>query len=328
MPSASTTNGESALPLARGSRAPGVPSLRIRLFGGLAIERDDWPEPARLTRGAETLLAYLVLQRRRRHARDELAGTFWGDLPDPRARACLNTALWRMRQVLEAEPGARGRYIETSPAGGLRFGAAGGYWLDVAEFEQVLDAIAPLSPARLDADAIGRLAGATHLYAGDLLAGVFDDWALIERERLRARYVDAEVLLMAAHRSHGHLPQSIEAGMRALAVDPLREPVHRELMDIYCDSGQPAQAVRQYDACRRVLRGQLGIAPDQRTEALRSQLEPMNGAQSNGAAPHDLRVALDLLTRADEAVREARRRVGEALDAAVAVTPGADGDPT
>src|SRR5206468_10317646 len=129
-----------------------VPILRISLFGGLAIEREDWPAPARLARGAEVLFAYLVLQRRRSHARDELAGTFWGDLPEVRARNCLNTALWRIRQVLEAEAGSRGRYIETTPSGDLRFGADGRYWLDVAVFEAALDALLPTPPERLSAD--------------------------------------------------------------------------------------------------------------------------------------------------------------------------------
>ena len=276
----------------------------------------------RLTRGAETLVAYLVLHRRRSHARDELAGTFWGDAPEDRARSCLNTALWRTRRALEPDGRSRGRYIETTPSGDIRFGASGGYWLDVAVFEEALDTLLPVHADQLRADDLRRLASAADLYAGDLLAGVFDDWALTERERLRARYVDAQVHLMAAHRAHGDLQQSMESGQRVLTVDPLREQVHRELMALYSDSGQAAQAVRQYELCRHLLQGHLGMAPDAQTQALRSRLEAANGASSASTpSTAELTVALDLLAQAAGAVREAERRVGEALGMVGAVRP-------
>ena len=85
--------------------------------------------------------------------------------------------------MLEPEAGSRGRYIDTAPSGDLRFGANGGYWLDVAAFEDALDALLPRPPEQLGAEELGRLAVAADLYAGDLLAGVYDDWALTERER-------------------------------------------------------------------------------------------------------------------------------------------------
>jgi DNA-binding SARP family transcriptional activator len=168
---------------------------------------------------------------------------------------------------------------------------------------------------QLGGNEVRRLGAAADLYAGDLFAGFFDDWALTERERLRARYVDAQVHLMAAHRAHGNLRQSVDCGRRVLAVDPLREQVHRELMALYRDSGEPAQAVLQYERCRRLLDGQLGMAPDAQTQALRSRLEVVNGTSSNaGPSTVELRVALELLVRAGAAVREAQLRVGEALE--------------
>jgi DNA-binding SARP family transcriptional activator len=288
----------------------------------VAVRRDDWPLPARLTRGAEKLFAYLVLQRRRGHPRDELAGTFWGDMPEDRARNCLNTTLWRIRRALEPDDRSRGRYIETRPSGDIQFGPTGGFWLDVAILEEALDALLPLPAERLDDDDLRRLGAAVDLYSGDLLAGVFDDWALTERERLRALYVDAQVHLMAAHRARGNLQQSLDSGRRVLAVDPLRERVHRELMTLYRDSGQPAEAIRQYELCRHLLREQLGMAPGAQTQALRSGLGAVDGTPSGAGSPTpELRVALDLLVQAGEALQEAERRVGEALGIASASGP-------
>jgi DNA-binding SARP family transcriptional activator len=302
-----------------GRGAAGIPVLRIGLFGGLTMQREDWLVPARLTRGAEAVLAYLALHRRRAHARDELAGTFWRDVPEDRARACLNTVLWRIRRVLEPDGESRGRYIETTPSGDIRFGAAGGYWLDTEVFEETLDALLPVPPEQLGADNVGRLAAAADLYRGDLLAGVFDDWALTERERLRARYVEAQVHLMAAHRACGDLQQSLDCGRRVLVIDPLCEHVHRELMALYRDSGQSAQAVRQYELCRHLLAGQLGVAPDTRTQALRSRLDAGDETRG-GVAPSSakLKSALDLLAQGRAAINEAELRIAEALNAASA----------
>ena len=95
--------------------------LRISLFGGVEVNHPAWPSPVKLTRTVQALLAYLTLGRQRHHSRDELAGTFWGEHPDDRARSCLSTALWRLRRVLEPEGTRRGTYLQTTPAGDVWF---------------------------------------------------------------------------------------------------------------------------------------------------------------------------------------------------------------
>ena len=219
------------------------------------------------------------------------------------------------RRVVEPDAASRGRYIETAPSGDLRFGSAGGYWLDVAVFEETLDALLPQDPDQLGADDLQRLSAAGDLYGGDLLAGVFDDWALTERERLRARYLDTQVMLMRAYRAHGDVQGSLDAGRRALAVDSLDEDVHREIMGIHRDAGQSAQAVRQYDICRRLLERELGIAPDARTQNLRSRVAAVDSPSADAEpGTGDLNDLLELLHRAGDAVHAAERLVGEALE--------------
>jgi ATP/maltotriose-dependent transcriptional regulator MalT len=55
---------------------------------------------------------------------------------------------------------------------------------------------------------------------------------------------------------------------RRLALDPLHEPAHQTLMRLYAFSGRQAAALRQFDACRRVLQTELGLEPDAETLAL------------------------------------------------------------
>lgn len=294
----------------------GAPILRVRLFGGLVIERADWSAPARLSPAAETLFAHLIIERRRSHARDELAGLFWGDMPDDRARNCLNTALWRIRRVLEPDPGSRGMYVETTPSGDVRFNTTSDYWLDVAVFESVLDSILRVPTDELAADDIRRIESALDLYTGDLLGRVFDDWVLIERERLRARWLEAQVHLMRAYRARGAWQQALTYGRRVIGIDPLREEVHRELMSLYHESGEPAQAIRQYEQCREILLHEVGIGPAPATQELRARVASPDGPHAAAQLPaSELQLALDLLARTRSVLRAAERRLAAALDA-------------
>lgn len=55
---------------------------------------------------------------------------------------------------------------------------------------------------------------------------------------------------------------------RLTELDPERESLHRALMRTYLRAGERALAVRQYHACRAVLRDRLGLEPSAETQAL------------------------------------------------------------
>ena len=63
----------------------------------------------------------------------------------------------------------------------------------------------------------------------------------------------------------GALEQAVETGLRLLALDPLRESVHRMLMDLYVRQGRRTAALRQYQRCAEVLRRELGVEPEAAT---------------------------------------------------------------
>jgi len=57
-----------------------------------------------------------------------------------------------------------------------------------------------------------------------------------------------------------------------LAVDELREDVHRDLMRYFMQSGQRALALRQFEECRAALRREFAIHPMDETVALYRQI--------------------------------------------------------
>ena len=171
-------------------------ALQISLFGGVRIFHDGQPSPVKVTHTTQALLAYLLLQRHRSHCRVVLAGVLWGEHSEERARSCLSTALWRLRYALEPEGIPRGTYLVTMPTGEVGFNRESDYWLDVAVFEAQAGRVLARPVQVMEAADAVELEHALPLYAGDLLEGFYDDWALREQERLRGLYLNSLAQLM------------------------------------------------------------------------------------------------------------------------------------
>lgn len=295
-------------------------ALRISLFGTVRVAHDGCRSDVTVARALQALLAYPLLHRHRGHSREALAGLFWPDYSDERARGCLSTALWRLRRVLEPAGVSPGTYLVTSPTGEVRFNCANEYWFDVGALEEGVGRALARPLEAMDGDDARGLHDAVQLYSGDLLDGFYEDWALRERERLRLRYLDGLVRLMRYHERHEAYEEALARGQDVLRLDPLREEIHREVMRLHAKAGQRAQAVRQYEALREVLDAELGIAPLPETQALYARLvesasppeaTAMQASEPGGLpqAMRQLRVALHDFDRARERLQRAIRLV-------------------
>ncbi len=122
---------------------------------------------------------------------------------------------------------------------------------------------------------------AAALYGGEFLADTyisdrgFEEWVGLERRRLAEWRV---ACWRSCARSSGARRGSTSPSV-SVALDPLREASHRQLMQLYAEAGERSLAMRQYEICREALGSQLGVAPEAETEALRRQL------LRNSAAP-------------------------------------------
>jgi DNA-binding SARP family transcriptional activator len=243
------------------------------LFGGVRVAHHGDPTAdGKITRRVKALLAYLLLHRHRIHPREVLAGLFWGDHSEERARSCLSTALWRLRRVLEPEGTARGAYLVTTPMGEVGFNRQSDHWLDVAEFEKTVDRCLTKSVTSVEVEDPCRLEDVLQLYTGDLLDGFYDDWALRERERLRSLYLKSLARLLHHYKCQKAYEKGLACGKQILDLEPLREGIHREMMRLYRDNGQRVMAIQQYKTCCRILDEELGIAPLEETQTLYHQI--------------------------------------------------------
>ena len=243
-------------------------TLTIFLFGQVRVRHAGNTAAQPIARGLYELFAYLLLEPNRLHKREMLADLFWRERDESQARSCLSTALWRLRRVLEPPGVRRGAYLVTTGAGEVGFNWDSDYWLDVAVFEERVNPIVDLAVEQITAEQVTRLAEAVALCEGDMLDGVYSDWALPERERLNRLYLNVLHALMAYHRHHEGYNKSLRYGHQILAIDPLREEVHRAVIAMYAALGDRGQAMRQYQACCRMLSDELGVLPMDETQAL------------------------------------------------------------
>ena len=292
--------------------------LRISLFGSGHIANHDSSGERKVTRTVRALLAYLLLYRQHTHSREVLAGLFWGDHSEAQARRCLRTTLWRLRAVLEPPGIARGTYLVSTAAGQVGFNWDSDYWLDTAEFENRAGRALARPLDTMTAVDARDLEEAVRLYTGELLEGIYDDWAIRERDRLRCLYLDGLSRLMQHHERLQCYDESLACGRRILVEDPLREEIHRAMMRLYVASGQRALAVRQYEACRNILAEELDVPPMEETEALYTRIvstgtrrrppSPMIGGLANPQqVSHQIRQAVRALDETREQLQRALR---------------------
>jgi TolB-like protein/DNA-binding SARP family transcriptional activator/Tfp pilus assembly protein PilF len=225
---------------------------RVNLLGRFELRSPDGQETALGARKSVALLALVGAATGQRIARDRLATFLWDDMPDAQARGNLRQLLAATRRpapFLEADGGTIGfseGMVET----------------DLAAFE-----------AGLEQDTTAALEQAAALYRGDLLEGFslrdrnFDEWLTGERERLREHAVQLFLRLMQSAAAAGVEP-AIRWALRILAVDPIHEPAHRALMELYAAQGRHAAALRQYEQLRETLSRELGTRPEPETDAL------------------------------------------------------------
>jgi DNA-binding SARP family transcriptional activator len=72
----------------------------------------------------------------------------------------------------------------------------------------------------------------------------------------------------------GRYGEAVDAGLAAVCAEPLRESAHRVLIRTHMAEGNHAEAGRQYELCRRLLRHEVGVEPSPQLRELVSGVRP------------------------------------------------------
>ncbi len=229
-------------------------------------------QPVNLPPQPAALCAFLVLHRQRRVTREEVQAAFWPDASPARAQERLRRTLYLLRRAIAPHTDlivAEGAELAITPDAGL--------WVDYEAFEQAL-----LEAYRQDPPQRGALERAVTLYTDDLLKETYADWALLEREHARQRFLTAlRHLLTLCQRSEDWHAVTRHAHM-LLALDPFQEVAHRALMRAYAATGDRSAALRQYRQCVDILRRELDTTPLPETTQLYEAIR-----QGQGVVAHE-----------------------------------------
>ncbi|MDX6728890.1 MAG: hypothetical protein QOK49_3695 [Baekduia sp.] len=246
------------------------PARTFTLLGGLRLRRGAWDVDER-TWGRPTvarLVRYLLVAGRGEPVAEErILEALWPDRPADKARAALQVAVSRARQVLDP-PGAEGSAI--------RYGDRA-YLLELDDRDRVdserFSAVAAEALATVGSGRRGALEAAAALWTGTPLPEEeYADWAVAWREELQALLHRVLAALAEEHRAGGDELAVAAVARRLVALDPLDEGAHRMLITAHARTGRRSMALRQYLECRRLLVEGIGLEPDADTTGLQRRV--------------------------------------------------------
>lgn len=276
--------------------------LSMQLFGKAVVWRADSTRIG-IPTSLKPFLGYLCLEPGSTCHRERVVEVLWPSLPPPVGRRRLNTVVWRTRVMFDAE---RDDVLHVSRDGVIR--------LDKDRIDiDVVEAVSGFSTDPRSAAGQGvahtadLLARSARIDAQEFLVGCYHEWVVQAREELAAGVVAVLETLVAL------APTSDEAIYWAellLRRDPLREDMHRRLIRLYAEAGRRADALRQYEVCRRRLQEDLNVEPLVETallaSAIRAGVAPLDAAmQQPAAALRELRSALASCRSAVEQIERA-----------------------
>jgi DNA-binding SARP family transcriptional activator len=224
------------------------PYFLIRLMDGFAVEFRG--NQIALPLDAQRLVAFIALENRPM-SRTYVAGKLWGDASQERAFGNLRSALWRVRKevdLLTADPSSVG----LCPAAST----------DVGRIELLASRL-----GRSDHWVPGPELDHRQL-SGELLPGWYDEWTLVERERIRQLCLHSLESLAMRRLDAGRFTDALEAALTAIALEPLRESAHRVVIRIHLAEGNHWEAKRHYAYFTDLLASELGLQPSPVIEGL------------------------------------------------------------
>ncbi|MCP4540940.1 MAG: tetratricopeptide repeat protein [Chloroflexi bacterium] len=256
--------------------------LSLSLLGPFQVLLDNEPVTDFSTDKVRALLVYLAVESDRPHRRDTLAGLLWPDQPQHKARQNLRQALSYLRRTLGERSDVENKKNVTNPfllvtRQTVQFNAASDHWLDVAVFKTLVNDSTTHRHSRPKTclPCTRRMKQMAALYRGDFLdqfflsdSALFEEWAMLEREKLHRQAIDGLSHLINHYERRGNHAQARQYAWQQVELETWREEAHRHLMRLLALDGERSAALAQYETCRRALAEELSVEPTNETVTL------------------------------------------------------------
>ncbi|GLY50828.1 BTAD domain-containing putative transcriptional regulator [Lentzea sp. NBRC 102530] len=261
------------------------PGLTFTVFGTVRAWRDrteiDLGSPQqRLT------LAVLLLAEGRVVQAPEIIDALWGESAPPTARGTIRTYVYRLRRLLNDDPGTA---VLRSEGNGYQLVLAEEQ-LDLSRFLGLVRAAEASAAAHDRRRAVDFLHSSLKELRDEPLRGLRGEWADTERRRLGQLVVRTVELLSEHQLDLGDRVDVLEQLTAVSEAEPLRERVHELLIRALCREGRPAEALTVYDRLRATLRDELGVDPSHALRELHARVLRTDPALSSAtSAPPERR---------------------------------------
>jgi len=265
--------------------------LEVKLLGKFEIRLNG--ETIDISsRPAQTLLAYLILNAPNSYRRENLAGLLWPDSNETNARNNLRQALWRLRKSV-------GEEFFLADKVSVGFNPQSEYQLDADLLQAGIN----------DRTSVDTLMQTVAAYADKLLPGFYDDWVMLEQERLQALYEDRMQMLLERLIEAGRWRETREWAERWIAQGLTPEPAYRALMTAQAGLGDQASVAAVFQRCAEALDEEFSVEPSAETQTLLQKLTsgeiPLH-SQKHGATTRQVKLPIQptpFVGRADELSR-------------------------
>ena len=224
--------------------------LDVRLFGEFKVSLDSQPIEIP-SRPMQLLLAYLILNAGTAYRREKLAGLLWPESDEKNARHNLRQTLWRLGKAI-------GKDFFLIDKVSVGFNPQADYRLDVAI----------LQDEAAERSSTDQLVRSVSVYTDVLLPGFYDDWVLLEQERLQAIYEDRMQMLLERLIHEARWRETRDWAERWIAQGRVPEGAYRALMVAHAGLGNQAGVTAVYQRCVKALDEEVGVEPSPETLAL------------------------------------------------------------
>ncbi len=253
----------------RESLMPTRSALQARYFGHFAMFCNGEVVPLGRNGKALAILKYLLAHRTRLVSQDHLMGWLWPESNLKKARWSLNSAIHVLRKLLSNCPAPGLENCILLEEGYYRLCPTVRVETDIDEFDVSYEQGRRLEKAHRSQEAAAEYEKAIELYRGDyLVEDLYEDWTMVERERLANAYVDMLGRLAVHYMEARQYQEAIRACYRLLEKDRCHEDSYRVLMRCYVSLGLRGRALRQYRLCEKILLQEYGTTPSSETQSL------------------------------------------------------------
>jgi DNA-binding SARP family transcriptional activator len=232
--------------------------VQLSLVGGFRLDAGE--ETLTVAESRLRLIGCVALHNRPQ-SRSVVAGTLWPDKSEVRACANVRSALWRAQVPNGCSP-----IVADGPL--LRLSS--NVLLDTVQFETIGWSVVADTSRAVEVD--------RRLFFQELLPGHYDDWIIIERERLALLGLHFLEAVTDGLSAAGRPAEALDTALRLVAADPLRERSQLALIRVLVEEGSTRRAFAQVESYVDLMTKTFGSAPDASfREAARALIQAGDG---------------------------------------------------